>query len=191
MQQTKLLIGISGSISVILLPSYLLSLYTHFPNLKIILTHSAAQFIPKETLHMFSTGIYTSEFPLSKENMSHVELARWADLFLILPATAHILAEAAHGFAGSLLSSTILAYEKSVIFVPNMNRAMWNQKAVQRNVTLLKEDGHKIVPPTEKLSFEYASRKLEMHPVLPSIESILSLLQLETEMQLCPETRFS
>ncbi|MDR3624200.1 MAG: flavoprotein [Chlamydiales bacterium] len=183
MNDTKVLIGITGSISVLLLPNYLLEIYKHFPRLKIILTHTASQFIPKESLHILSEGIYTHEFPLSKENMNHIELARWADVFIIIPATADILARAAHGMADTLLAATILAYQKKVLFVPNMNRAMWQNKAVQRNVQLLIDDGHKIIQPIIKEAFEYASRQFEINPVLPSIESIMSILQLEIQEQ--------
>lgn len=179
---TKLLVGMTGSLALLSMPSYLSMFRKHFSHLKIIMTHTAIQLIPKETFSMFSDGIYTEEFPLSRENMGHVELARWADLFVILPATAHLLFQAAHGDAGTLLSATLLAYERRAIFFPNMNAAMWKKAAVQKNISLLQEEGHKVISPLERPAFEYASREIEMNPVLPSPESVVSILKLEIEV---------
>lgn len=182
MNEKKLLIGISGSVAILALPQYLMNVAMEFPNLKIIMTHTATQFIPQSSFSMFSKGVYSKEFPLSPENMSHIELARWADLFVVIPATAHLLSEVAHGAAGSLLTATIMAYEKGVIFFPNMNSMMWNKKAVQRNVRILEEDGHRIIPPIERMGFEYAAKEVRNGLSLPSVESVLSILQLEVEM---------
>lgn len=179
---TRLLIGITGSMGVFLMPSYLIELRQHFTNIKIIITHSASQFIPKESLEVFCDGIYQSEFPLSKENMTHIELARWAQIFCILPASAHVLAQASHGLADTLLSTTILAYGKRIIFFPNMNSAMWESPALQRNVATLEKEGCRIINPLVRPAFEYASRQIEMNHVMPSIESILSILKTEEEM---------
>jgi phosphopantothenoylcysteine synthetase/decarboxylase len=180
---TKLLIGMTGSMGMLSAPIHLMEMRQHFPQIKIIMTHSATQFIPKESLAMFTDGIYTTEFPISKENWMHIELARWADIFIVLPASANILSQAAQGSADSLLSATILAYEKKIIFFPNMNSAMWRSKALQRNVTLLKEDQHEVISPLERLAFEYASRSFEVNHVMPTIESIISIIKLQEELQ--------
>jgi phosphopantothenoylcysteine synthetase/decarboxylase len=181
---TNLLIGMTGSIGMLNAPSYLAAISEKFPQLKLIMTHSATQFIPKTSLLMFTDGIYTHEFPISKENMMHVELARWADIFIILPASAHVLSQTAHGSADSLLSATILAYEKKIIFFPNMNSAMWKNKGLQRNVSLIREYGNAVIEPLEQPSYEYASKRLELHPVMPSVDAILSFLYLEEELLL-------
>jgi phosphopantothenoylcysteine decarboxylase / phosphopantothenate---cysteine ligase len=181
---TKLLIGMTGSMGMLAMPSHMMTLGQHFSDIKVIITHSATQFIPKESLSMFCDGIYSTEFPISSSNMMHMELARWAELFIVLPASANILTKAAHGFADTLLSATILAYMKKIIFFPNMNSAMWNNKALQRNIALLHEDGHKVIPPLLRPAFEYASRQVELNHVMPSIESILSILKLEEELEL-------
>jgi phosphopantothenoylcysteine synthetase/decarboxylase len=180
---TKLLIGTSGSLGILSIPSYLVGLCSQFPNLKIIMTHSATQFIPKETLGLFADGVYLNEFPISNENMGHIELARWAELFIVLPTSANLLSQVAQGAANSLLASTILAYKKKVLFFPNMNSGMWSNKAVQRNVRQIQEDGHKVIPPIEKQAYESASKKIEVHPVMPSLESVISILKLEREVQ--------
>lgn len=76
----------------------------------------------------------------------HIQLSRWADLFIIVPATANIVGKAANGIADDLLSTTILASPKPVIFVPVMNPAMWKNNAFQRNIQLLEHDGHETDP---------------------------------------------
>lgn len=179
---TRLLIGMTGTVGILSMPSYLLTLRQHFSEIKLIMSHSATQFIPKDTLGMFVNGVYTHEFPFSNENMIHMELARWAEMFVILPATANVLSKAAYGMADTLLNATILAYEQKIIFFPNMNSAMWRNKALQRSVSLLKEDGQMVVEPLERPAFEYASKTIEVHHVLPSIESVLSILKLEEEL---------
>lgn len=179
---TRLLVGMTGSLGILAMPSYLLEMRQHFSELKIIMTHSATQFIPKETFRMFSDGIYTNEFPLSKENMMHMELARWGDLFVVLPASANILAQTAQGLADTLLSATVLAYEKKVIYFPNMNSSMWNSKAVQRNVNLIREYQHVVINPMEQRSYVYASGEIEMNHVMPSVETVLSFLMLEEDL---------
>ncbi|WP_075884034.1 flavoprotein [Candidatus Protochlamydia sp. W-9] len=179
---TKLLVGMTGSMGMLSMPPYLLMLREYFSEIKIIMSHSATHFLPTATLSMFSNGIYTNEFPISNENMMHIELARWAELFVVIPATANVLSEAAQGMAGTLLTTTILAYEKKIIFIPNMNSAMWRNKALQRNILLLEQDNHMIVPPLERPSFEYASRSIEVNHVMPTPETILSILQLEIEL---------
>lgn len=179
----RLLIGITGSLGVIAMPAYLLTLRQYFTEIKIIMTHTATHFIPKETMEMFSEGIYTNEFPLSKANMSHVELARWASVLAVIPASANILAQTAYGFTNTLLSATIMAYKKRVIFFPNMNSAMWEKKALQRNLSIIKEDGHLIINPLERPAFEYASRQVEINHVMPPPESVLSILKMEDELE--------
>lgn len=183
LKMEKLLIGITGSFGIMAMPAYLLELRQQYDQLKIIMTQSATQFISMEAFRMFTDGIYSSEFPLSKDNMMHIELARWADHFIVLPATAHMLAQVAHGMADTLLSATILSYENPMIFFPNMNSAMWKNKAVQNNVKLIREYGHKVINPIEQPAFEYASGKLEMNHTLPSIESVLSILKMKKELQ--------
>ncbi len=179
---TRLLIGVTGSFWVLQLPTFLLTLREHFSEIKMIMTHSATQFIPKKSLEVFCDGIYTSEFPLSKSNMIHIDLARWTQLMAVIPASAHVLSQAANGLADTLLSTTILSYKKKIIFFPNMNSAMWKNKALGRNVARLEEDGHLVIHPLEKPAFEYASKQIEINHVMPSIESILSILKLQEEI---------
>lgn len=77
----------------------------------------------------------------------HVELPAWAEVFLVLPATAHVLSTAARGDGSGLLPLTVLASPRPVGFVPHMNRTMWEAPATRRNVAQLREDGHLVLDP--------------------------------------------
>lgn len=163
------------------MPVYLQYLRSVFPEIKVIMTESAKQFIPEEAFSLIAGPIYSKLFPLSSagKEFCHVELARWADLFIVLPATANILAEAAQGMGHSLLSSTLLCYQSPILFFANMNRAMWTHPATQRNVSILGEYGHKVIPPKEQLGFEYASGQFIEGMFMPPIDEILQILHEE------------
>ena len=79
--------------------------------------------------------------------MGHIELSRAADLVVVAPATANMLAQAAHGVAGDLATTTLLATDKRVLFAPAMNVRMWEAASTQRNVAQLKKDGALFVGP--------------------------------------------
>ena len=79
----------------------------------------------------------------------HIELAEGADLLCVAPATANLLAKAAHGLADDLLSTLLLAFHGPMILAPAMNSFMWEKPAVKRNVEQLRADGFLIVDPEE------------------------------------------
>ena len=178
---TNILIGATGSVGVLSIPAYLVKIRESFSNIKVIMTHSASHFISPSALSLIIPEIYTHEFPIDKKNLSHIELAQWADLFIILPASANIISSSAMGLADSLLSSTILSYDKKIVFFPNMNNAMWDNKILQKNVQILKENNHIVVPPIKKEVFEVASKKIEVHGALPSLEVVIAILNKELE----------
>jgi phosphopantothenoylcysteine synthetase/decarboxylase len=177
----NLLVGITGSIGAIEMPIYLSVLKERFSNLRVIMTQSAECFIPKETFSLIADEVYTQMFPIGSTQLSHVQLARWAHLLIVLPCTAHTIAQVAGGFAGSLLTATILAHTNPVLFFPNMNDAMWQNPATQRNLSLLKEYGHVVVPPIQKNGYEHASKQKKMGGFMPSPIELLEVLQTEIE----------
>ncbi|MBN2908804.1 Mersacidin decarboxylase [Polycladomyces sp. WAk] len=126
LKSKNLLVGVSGSISVLGLPSYLSMFSYYFKAVKVVMTPSADRLIPRETVNLLCSGAYTDEKELFKE-VSHVELARWADVFIVLPATANILGQAAHGLGNNLLTTVILAYPDPILYFPNMNERMWKK----------------------------------------------------------------
>ncbi|MBI1683399.1 bifunctional phosphopantothenoylcysteine decarboxylase/phosphopantothenate--cysteine ligase CoaBC [Caulobacter hibisci] len=116
-----------------------------------ILTKAGAEFITPLSLAALSEDkVYDDLFSLTDEaEMGHIQLSRSADLVVVAPATADLIAKAANGLAGDLASTTLLATDKPVLMAPAMNVRMWLHPAVQRNVAALKADGVSFVGPDE------------------------------------------
>jgi phosphopantothenoylcysteine decarboxylase/phosphopantothenate--cysteine ligase len=116
-----------------------------------ILTQAGAQFVtPLSLAALAEDKVYSEFFSLTDEaEMGHIELSRSADLVVVAPATADLMAKAAHGLAGDLASTTLLATDKPVLMAPAMNVRMWRHAATQRNFATLKADGVSFVGPDE------------------------------------------
>lgn len=182
----RLLVGVCGSGNLLALPNYLLALRAAEPQLELraVLTRSAAALMPPATLRLICDEVYCDG--VDELDPGHVALAVWAERFIVLPATANILGQTAHGLASGLLSTTLLAYEPPAVFFPCMNRRMWRQPSVQRNVTLLRGDGHVVVEPTEVVSWEIASRGLRKNLGLASAASLTAMVGELLRMRLGP-----
>jgi phosphopantothenoylcysteine decarboxylase/phosphopantothenate--cysteine ligase len=118
-----------------------------------ILTRSAQEFVtPLSVSALSGEKVCTDLFDLNDEaEMGHIELSRSADLVVVCPATADILAKAANGLANDLASTALLATDKSVLYAPAMNVRMWQHPAVQRNVETLRNDGATVLTPDDGL----------------------------------------
>ncbi|MEL7029332.1 MAG: bifunctional phosphopantothenoylcysteine decarboxylase/phosphopantothenate--cysteine ligase CoaBC [Pseudomonadota bacterium] len=116
-----------------------------------ILTRAGAEFVtPLSVGALTGEKVFTDLFDLTDEaEMGHIELSRSADLLLVAPATADLMAKAAGGHADDLASTALLATDKPVLFAPAMNVRMWEHAATQRNVGRLKADGALFVGPNE------------------------------------------
>ncbi|MEN9917124.1 MAG: phosphopantothenoylcysteine decarboxylase/phosphopantothenate--cysteine ligase [Pseudomonadota bacterium] len=137
----RILLGITGSIAAYKTPELIRKLKEQSYDVRVILTSCGKAFVTPLTLQAVSQHkIYEGLIDVEAEAaMSHIELARWPDCILIAPATAHIIAKLAHGFADDLLSTLCLASNARIIIVPAMNQAMWFNQATQDNINLLKE----------------------------------------------------
>jgi phosphopantothenoylcysteine decarboxylase/phosphopantothenate--cysteine ligase len=116
---------------------------------RVIMTHSALQFISALTFQALSGNpVATELLDADEENaMGHINLARWADMVLIAPATANSIAKFSHGLADDLLSTLYLATNCPVYIAPAMNQAMWNKAITQENMQRLKSHGVHIIGP--------------------------------------------
>jgi phosphopantothenoylcysteine decarboxylase/phosphopantothenate--cysteine ligase len=116
-----------------------------------ILTSAGAQFVtPLSLAALAEDKVYSELFSLTDEaEMGHIQLSRSADLVVVVPTTADLMAKAAHGLAGDLASTTLLATDKPVLMAPAMNVRMWEHPATQRNLATLKADGVAFVGPDE------------------------------------------
>ncbi len=116
-----------------------------------ILTRAGTQFVTELSLvYLTRDRVHTDLFDIYKEvEMGHIELSRDADLLMVAPATADLMAKMANGHANDLASTALLATNKPVLIAPAMNVRMWHHKATQRNLARLKADGVHVVGPGE------------------------------------------
>lgn len=116
-----------------------------------ILTRGGAQFVtPLSLAALTEQPVHEDLFSLTDEvEMGHIALSRWADLIVVAPATADLMARAAHGLAGDLATTTLLATDAPVLMAPAMNVRMWAHPATRRSQARLLEDGIAFVGPDE------------------------------------------
>ncbi|MEO1562298.1 MAG: bifunctional phosphopantothenoylcysteine decarboxylase/phosphopantothenate--cysteine ligase CoaBC [Pseudomonadota bacterium] len=116
-----------------------------------VLTKSAEEFVtPLSVSALAANKVYRDLFDLKDEaEMGHIELSRSADLVVVAPATAQIMAKMAHGQASDLASTLLLATDTPVLIAPSMNVRMWDHPATQRNLATLKSDGIAVVGPND------------------------------------------
>ncbi|HEX3700119.1 MAG TPA: bifunctional phosphopantothenoylcysteine decarboxylase/phosphopantothenate--cysteine ligase CoaBC [Phenylobacterium sp.] len=144
-----------------------------------ILTRAGAQFVTPLSLSALAQDkVYSDLFSLTDEaEMGHIELSRSADLVVVAPATADLMAKAANGHADDLASTTLLATDKPVLMAPAMNVRMWEHAATRRNLATLGADGVRFVGPDEGAMAcgEYgAGRMAEPEAIFQAILGLLS-----------------
>ncbi|MFI2801187.1 flavoprotein [Bacillus cereus] len=173
----KILIGACGSSNVLNLHNYLIHFRNISDSINVIMTKSASNMIQSRSIEIIvGNTVYTDNFS-SNLPVSHINLARWADLFIVIPATANIIGKVANGIADDLLSTTLLAAKSPVFFVPSMNRDMWSKPSVQRNIRTLDKDGFYFIFPREaQKAFEVSSGNLIITELMPSPEEIVETI---------------
>ncbi|TCP39910.1 bifunctional phosphopantothenoylcysteine decarboxylase/phosphopantothenate--cysteine ligase CoaBC [Rhodovulum marinum] len=144
-----------------------------------VMTRAAEQFVtPLSLSALAGEKVYRDLFDLTDEaEMGHIQLSRAADLVVVAPATANLLAKMAGGQADDLASTLLLATDKAVLVAPAMNVRMWQHPATQRNVATLRGDGVAFVGPNEgdMACGEYGpGRMAEVPEILAAIEAALA-----------------
>lgn len=114
---------------------------------RVVLTESALEFVGAQTFAAITGGQPQSELFGSQSVSPHTELARWAELIVVAPATASTMARLAAGLSSDLVSATILASRGPVLLAPAMHTEMWEHPATQRNLGTLRDDGFHIIGP--------------------------------------------
>ena len=149
----NLLVGVTGGIAAYKAPGVIRRLREAEHEVSVVATEAAIRFIPEETLSIAAGGRVHTDTTWWEHSgrVEHVSLARWADLVLVAPATADSIAKAAIGLGDDLLSATILAGAKRVLWAPAMNPEMWGSPSTIRNVETLTGWGHRFVGPAEGL----------------------------------------
>jgi phosphopantothenoylcysteine decarboxylase / phosphopantothenate---cysteine ligase len=146
---------------------------------KAIMTKAAQEFVtPLSVASLTGEKVYTDLFSLTDEvEMGHIELSRAADLLVVAPATADLLAKMAQGLANDLASTTLLATDKRTLVAPAMNVRMWQHAATQRNISTLTKDGISFVGPNdgEMACGEFGpGRMAEPAEIVAAIEKMLA-----------------
>ena len=147
----RVLLIISGGIAAVKCPDLIRSLNAVDISTRCILTPSGAEFVTPLSLTVLSGyKVYDNLFSLTDESqMGHIELSREADLVLVVPATAHILARMASGLADDLATTALLATDKPVMVAPAMNVRMWEHAATVQNLDILRQRGVMVIGPEE------------------------------------------
>nr|WP_222102644.1 bifunctional phosphopantothenoylcysteine decarboxylase/phosphopantothenate--cysteine ligase CoaBC [Gilliamella apicola] len=147
----NILLGITGGIAAYKCPDLVRHLKKAGAQVRVVLTESASHFVAPMTLQAVSGNAVSKElFDTTAElSMSHIELAKWADLVLIAPATANIIAKMANGIADDLLSTMCLATPAKIVIAPAMNQQMYKAAATQQNLAILESRNTLILGPDE------------------------------------------
>ena len=145
----RILLGVTGGIAAYKSPELVRRLKDRGADVQVVMTRSAESFVSAATFQAVSARRVRSDLwdAEAEAAMGHIELARWADLVLIAPATAHCIGSIAAGLAGDLLTTICMVTEAPIIFAPAMNHAMWGNAAVQANRELLEQRGMRFLGP--------------------------------------------
>ena len=177
-EKKSVVLGVTGSIAAYK-SAELTSLLVKQRHEVVVMTQDATEFIAPLTLQTLSKNPVMTSFYDEKENWrpGHIDLADRANLLLIAPATAHIIAELAHGLAGHPLAAIALATRAPILIAPAMNGKMWQHDATQENVEKLKVRGVEFIGPEEGMlacGYEGLGRLWKVNDIAFRAEFLLS-----------------
>lgn len=149
----RILLGISGSIAAYKSAEITRRLRELEADVRVVMTRAAMEFITPLTMQALSGNPVHSELldTTAEAAMGHIELARWADLILLAPASADLIARLASGRADDLLSAVCLASKARIAIAPAMNQGMWGKQATQDNIATLKQRDVSVLGPAQGL----------------------------------------
>jgi len=149
--QPRVLLGVTGGIAAYKAPDLVRRLRDRGADVQVVMTAAAREFVTPMTFQAVSGHPVRTDLwdPNAEAAMGHIELARWAELVLIAPASASFLARIAAGQADDLLSTLCLATSAPIVVAPAMNRLMWANAATQQNTATLRSRGIAILGPAE------------------------------------------
>ncbi len=186
LQNKNILLGVSGGIAAYKAAELVRLLVKAEATVRVVMTRNAQEFVTPLTLQSLSGNpVSTTTFDLIQESeIGHIRLADTADLVLIAPATANILAKLAHGIADDLLSTLLLATRAPVVVAPAMNVHMYAHPATQANLKTLARCGHHIIEPAEgelACGYEGQGRLAESERIVEYVESTLTRKDMQGE----------
>ncbi|WP_308723164.1 bifunctional phosphopantothenoylcysteine decarboxylase/phosphopantothenate--cysteine ligase CoaBC [Paenibacillus polysaccharolyticus] len=184
----KIVLGVTGGIAAYKAATLCSKLVQKGADVHVIMTASATQFITELTLQTLTrNAVYTDTFDEREPAVvSHINLADMADLVLVAPATANVIAKMAHGMADDMLTTTLLATTAPVMIAPAMNVHMYDHPAVQHNMNLLAERGTLMIEPGEGLlacGYVGKGRLEEPETIVDVVERFFAQSGAEEEIQ--------
>ncbi|SDU00654.1 bifunctional phosphopantothenoylcysteine decarboxylase/phosphopantothenate--cysteine ligase CoaBC [Geopseudomonas guangdongensis] len=149
LQRKRIVLGVGGGIAAYKSAELIRRLRDQGAEVRVVMTRAAREFITPLTLQALSGHPVFNDLldPAAEAAMGHIELARWADLILVAPATADLMARLAQGLADDLLTTLVLASDAPVALAPAMNQAMWRDPATQANAERLAGRGMRLFGP--------------------------------------------
>jgi len=149
LKNKNILLGVTGGIAAYKIANLASMLKKQGANVKVIMTENACQFITPMTFETLTAQkVYTDTFDRNFEfKVDHIELGKWADVFLIAPATANVIGKLANGIADDMLTTTALAMRCPILVSPAMNTTMFENKVVKHNIMKLRTYGMDIIMP--------------------------------------------
>ncbi|AYA99991.1 bifunctional phosphopantothenoylcysteine decarboxylase/phosphopantothenate--cysteine ligase CoaBC [Lachnoanaerobaculum umeaense] len=149
LENKNILLGVTGGIAAYKIANLASMLKKQGANVKVIMTKNACQFITPMTFEtLTSEKVYIDTFDRNFEfKVDHIELGKWADVFLIAPASANVIGKLANGIADDMLTTTTLAMRCPVVVSPAMNTTMFENKVVKHNIMKLRTYGMEIILP--------------------------------------------
>jgi len=174
LQGKRIVLGVTGGIAAYKAAELVRLLGRQGADVQVAMTGGAAHFVTATTFQALSgKPVFADQWDARMPNaMAHIDLSRQADLILVAPASADFLARAAHGLAGDLLTTMVLARDCPLLVAPAMNRQMWEHPATRRNIAQLAADGVTILGPAsgEQACGEVgAGRMLEPEEILEEL----------------------
>lgn len=151
MQTKNILLCVTGGIAVYKAVALVSKLTQAGLNVKVIMTASAQKFVnPLSFQVMSKNDVFFDTFDEKNSNViAHIDLADWADLIIVAPATANVIGKIANGIADDMVTTTLLAATAPVWIAPAMNVHMYDHPAVKRNIMQLHADGYRFIEPSE------------------------------------------
>ncbi len=167
----RILLGVTGGIAAYKAADLVRRLQDAGAQVRVVMTQGACEFITPLTMQALSGNpVHTTLLdPAAEAAMGHIELARWADLVLIAPASANFMARLAHGHGNDLLNTLCLATGAPIAIAPAMNQQMWADKSTQQNLLMLQEKGIHVFGPgsgSQACGDVGAGRMLEPHEII-------------------------
>lgn len=178
LEEKRILLGVTGGIAAYKSPDLVRRLRERGARVQVVMTAGARHFVTGMTFQAVSGRPVREDIWDSRAEaaMGHIELARWADILLVAPASADFLARHAGGLANDLLTTLCLASEAQLVVAPAMNQQMWTHSATRANCAILQERGVHFLGPAEgdqACGETGPGRMLEPLAIVAELEAIL------------------